>query len=474
MSEYYPSDTTINTIEEWQLLLQKWSNEWLTTDKRFSPNVRKNKWLGYKPATEKQISTLERKLGYRLPPSFRSFLFTTNGWRRTSTFILRIRSVTKIDWLEVVEPSFMDVWDQFEEECFGKFGGLSQDEYFSYTKQSREAFDKEHFRTSLLISDPIFGETAMYLLNPMVVTEDGEWEAWFSAHWIPGVVRYPSFSHLMLNEYESFRRLELNEKKPSDTDGPFDGFYAPDKPRHQAMRIGPGKPLPRRLTIEELVERLTDSSHKKRKDAALKIFRENKPHDPNDERPLLVESLSCILHSDLERDVRCAAACVLGTYGNVDAIAPLVNALEDPDVATTVVDALRDLSLYYKSSRIADGICEYLSVPQEVTPTKTAIYILKDYREPRLEKIALRILDSDVHKGVRFVAAFALAYISEGAVDELVSRLNHKNPEIREVAAAAVRETNDRSTIPALEKALKDENPNVRFQVETSLSFLQS
>ncbi|MER6977287.1 hypothetical protein [Streptomyces carpinensis] len=47
--------------------------------------------------------------------------------------------------------------------------------------------------------------TDVYLLNPCVVTSDGEWEAWYLAHWLPGAVRYRSFWDLMNDEYKSFR-----------------------------------------------------------------------------------------------------------------------------------------------------------------------------------------------------------------------------------------------------------------------------
>ncbi|MEU6252536.1 hypothetical protein [Streptomyces sp. NPDC047043] len=46
--------------------------------------------------------------------------------------------------------------------------------------------------------------TDVSLLNPCVITPDGEWEAWYLAHWLPGAVRYRSFRALMNDEYETF------------------------------------------------------------------------------------------------------------------------------------------------------------------------------------------------------------------------------------------------------------------------------
>jgi hypothetical protein len=46
------------------------------------------------------------------------------------------------------------------------------------------------------------GDSAVYLLNPQVVSEDGEWDAWFFANWLPGATRYRSFAEMILKEYE--------------------------------------------------------------------------------------------------------------------------------------------------------------------------------------------------------------------------------------------------------------------------------
>ena len=65
--------------EDWREFLQRWSDEWLRTEEEFSAPVRRSQWLGYKPATEKQIAQVEKRLGYQLPRSYRAFLLTSNG-----------------------------------------------------------------------------------------------------------------------------------------------------------------------------------------------------------------------------------------------------------------------------------------------------------------------------------------------------------------------------------------------------------
>ena len=65
----------------------------------------------------------------------------------------------------------------------------------------------EYLATALAISTK--RNSAIYVLNPQVITNDGEWEAWFFGDWLPGADRYRSFQDMMEAEYETF--LELRE-----------------------------------------------------------------------------------------------------------------------------------------------------------------------------------------------------------------------------------------------------------------------
>lgn len=459
------SDSAMVTVKEWRDFLRKWSAEWLSTDEPFPRAVRKSGWLGFTPATEAQIEHREQLLGYRLPPSFRAFLLTTNGWRRPSRFVERIRPLNRIKWLEVDDPQFLDVWAEYEDTVTAE--GVPPEEYFSYKFSA--IFDCRHLKHCLKIADPVGGDSAMYLLNPVVVAEDGEWEAWVHAHWIPGARRYPSFSHLMRDEHHSFHCLILGDESVPACGGPFGGVHAPDRQRHPAERIGPGQRWPRRFTVPELIQKLESRSARTRLAVAKQLFREDRPHDPADERPELVETLSRILASNLERDVRSAAACMLGSYGDHNAVKPLVAALDDPNVADAAVGALHYLSVYMKDTSIANGLCKFLASPRHQTPTSTAMHVLEDFRDPRLASIALTMLDGAVDSQLRFQAAFALAATSPTAADQLMARLTHANPETRAAGAAALRLINDRRAIEPLRAALTDSDPNVRIQSAMSL-----
>lgn len=49
-----------------------------------NPELTKNQlnslWIGYEPATEKEIDSLEKRLGIQLPKDYRDFLQITNGF----------------------------------------------------------------------------------------------------------------------------------------------------------------------------------------------------------------------------------------------------------------------------------------------------------------------------------------------------------------------------------------------------------
>lgn len=55
-------------------------------------------------------------------------------------------------------------------------------------------FDVRYLSTAIQISEV---DDGVLLLNPAIVTPEGEWEAWFFANWLPGALRSPSFFELI-------------------------------------------------------------------------------------------------------------------------------------------------------------------------------------------------------------------------------------------------------------------------------------
>ena len=194
-------------ITDWRPFLEKWSRELIEAGAypQLAREVVESGWLGFPGATAEQLDVAEARLGVTLPPSYREFLTVTNGWRQTGTSIWRMWSTEEIDWFRARNADWIDAYVN----PFGGLEGLSltDEEYLVYGKsQDSVRFRVEYLESALEISDE--GDSAIYLLNPEVVTADGEWEAWFFANWLPGASRYRSFAELMEAEYRTFRERD--------------------------------------------------------------------------------------------------------------------------------------------------------------------------------------------------------------------------------------------------------------------------
>jgi hypothetical protein len=188
---------------QWNGFLRQWSKEIIATGKynhMLPPEVIASGWLGFPGATEEQLQRAESRLGVQLPPSYRQFLATTNGWRMTGTFIYRLWSTEEVDWFRVRNQDWIDAYTESETVP------IPDNQYFVYGPGQDSVWIRTEYLPGMLeISDT--GQEAIYLLNPNIVTPEGEWEAWFFGNWLPGADRYRSFWDLMQAEYATFRRL---------------------------------------------------------------------------------------------------------------------------------------------------------------------------------------------------------------------------------------------------------------------------
>ncbi|MFF3390439.1 SMI1/KNR4 family protein [Streptomyces sp. NPDC002669] len=190
----------------WRDLLQRWSDAWLDPVRHeqeraepFPAGIRAARWLGTTGATPEELTGLERRLGTSLPPSYREFLGTSDGWLDTTDEIAHLLSTREIGWVKDLDPELIEGWDD------GTAADHVPDEkYFVYgDEQDCCAIRTEYLGHMLKVSHtPESGD--VYLLNPCVITPDGEWEAWYLAHWLPGAVRHRSFWDLMNDEYRRF------------------------------------------------------------------------------------------------------------------------------------------------------------------------------------------------------------------------------------------------------------------------------
>ncbi|WP_198351707.1 SMI1/KNR4 family protein [Streptomyces typhae] len=98
---------TAGTRYDWQGFLTRWSGEWAdaydpeeSRDARGDAEACEARWLGFAPAAPERVAALEERLGKRLPPSYRTFLAITDGWRHAGHFVYRLAGTEQADWYE--------------------------------------------------------------------------------------------------------------------------------------------------------------------------------------------------------------------------------------------------------------------------------------------------------------------------------------------------------------------------------------
>jgi SMI1 / KNR4 family (SUKH-1) len=172
--------------QEWWPFLKRWSEEWITAhdpeqDRPLDEDVVRDAWLGFAPATAEEVAAAEARLGCSLPPSLREFLLVTNGWRDAGNFIYRLAGTAELDWLRDTDDA-------------------------GWTEAYSELDDGGVLGRSLRLS--LAGDSAVLLLDPDDVDDNGEWAGYWLASWSGmGPERHGSFYDLMYHLYASFHDL---------------------------------------------------------------------------------------------------------------------------------------------------------------------------------------------------------------------------------------------------------------------------
>jgi hypothetical protein len=181
----------------WHQFLTEWNHD-LLLDRQVvatvSDEVVATGWLGADGATEEQLLELETYLGRALPPSYRAFLAASNGWRCPGAAVQRLWSTDEVEWFTVRHKHWADAWVQ----------GVRHE---GSARAARRARDLLY--SALEISED--EDSAIYLLNPLRTTGDGEWEACLFADWLPGFETYPSFAVLLAQARRSQRVRDEHE-----------------------------------------------------------------------------------------------------------------------------------------------------------------------------------------------------------------------------------------------------------------------
>lgn len=158
--------------------------------------------LGAPEASEAEILAHEKRLGTRLPPSYRQFLQVSDGWllmdeenEESEDFL---SPLARVGWFRDVDPAYATGW--FDDDPRRPLPTVPDQEYFIYGEGQDCSL---HFRTEYVVDTLLIGgeDEGHFLLNPHIRTPDGEWEAWYLAHWLPGAERHRSFWDLVNDRF---------------------------------------------------------------------------------------------------------------------------------------------------------------------------------------------------------------------------------------------------------------------------------
>ena len=164
-------------VKEWREFLLKWQKEilqcadYIKDYDVFSvfPDLKNGPILVEGNAEE--IKILESTLGKALPTSYKNFLMASSGWIHITMFT-QFLSPKETNWFYETDREWVNTWN----EAGGDYE-VSDDEYLVYGPQQDPIHIRgKYMKSCLKISTDQDGY--VFLLNPEIVTDDGEWEAW--------------------------------------------------------------------------------------------------------------------------------------------------------------------------------------------------------------------------------------------------------------------------------------------------------
>ncbi|MBC6111815.1 SMI1/KNR4 family protein [Pedobacter fastidiosus] len=141
----------------------------------FNDEQIESKWLGNAPASPEEIKQLEEKLQIILPKDYKAFLAITNGFKTPNENIEpSFEKTDQVGFLKDIDPEIIEVW-------------INNDELLDVAiKLSR----------SIVVGG--INEEQYFLLVPPLL-ENGGWEYWKFASWIPGEDPYEGMENYFIN-----------------------------------------------------------------------------------------------------------------------------------------------------------------------------------------------------------------------------------------------------------------------------------
>ncbi|MHC5739910.1 SMI1/KNR4 family protein [Nostoc sp.] len=180
--------------------MEKWNNKiFENLDKYYIenyeyqyPQILIDKQCFRKGATEEDIIELEKKLQTKLPLSYRNFLLSSNGFVILDEYC-ELFGIAQINWFIVQNRDWAESWDDNDD--------VSDEKYFQYGEHQDCIWIRgKYMKTALQISSSEDGY--VYLLNPLIIDDRKEWEAWDFGNKLPGAYRYRSFWDMMQKIYQ--------------------------------------------------------------------------------------------------------------------------------------------------------------------------------------------------------------------------------------------------------------------------------
>lgn len=436
----------------WRQFLIRWSKDLMGTElsAQVIPPPDSPDWLGFPPATKNEISELEHRLGVLLPPSYKAFLSTTNGWRQTTFAINKIRPATEVEWFKVENEQWVEIYSE-------SGSTLKNKQYFDYNQGAGASdYRAKHMKSLLQISDVHDG---VYLLNPEVVTPDGEWEAWFFANWIPGAMRFPSFAHLMLHEYQMFAQQQ--KVNYTGFELPVLSIPAPDILRIPAKRIHKNKP--KSPALEILLEQLRTPDEKQRLKVIRTLGGKLKGRNGTDPKPHLVPLLNDLYYTSPDFNVRAMCVSFLTELApDGEPPKPLLDALSDPEPGVVLAGIFA--LTYFPNPHALEPLCIFIDSSINVLFAESAMSQLGQIGDERaVPTLARVLLDIDNKFDQSFgTAAIALAGCGNKGFEVLEKAVTHNDARIRFAAVVGLDVSGDPRAFATLDKMKNDPDPKVK------------
>ncbi|MFE1946682.1 SMI1/KNR4 family protein [Streptomyces massasporeus] len=198
---------TDTTAFDWRSFLRVWSEEWADSlaaddDTRSEDDeaARRARRLGFPPASEGRIAAMERRLGRRMPPSYREFLGVSDGWRHAGGFVWLLAGTEDARWHN--DESGL---------------GAMYEEYLDEDAGPEERREADVWRRGLQLD--VESDATYVLMDPDDVDEDGEWAVYTWASWRAAPPeRHANFRTFMRDMHREFHCLSA---KPGDGEPAF-------------------------------------------------------------------------------------------------------------------------------------------------------------------------------------------------------------------------------------------------------------